>query len=67
VRHLAEQLAKVPGVVAVTLGGSRASGAAREESDWDFGLYYREEVRADDLRGLGFEGQVVEPGEWGAS
>ena len=38
VEYLAEQLAAVPGVVAVTLGGSRAVGAAAEGSDWDFGL-----------------------------
>ena len=64
-RDLAERLGGIPGVVAVTLGGSRASGTAREDSDWDFGLYYRGDIRADDLRGLGFEGTVVEPGEWG--
>jgi hypothetical protein len=40
--------------VAVTLVGS-----------WDFRLYYRGEIRADDVRALGFEGIVVEPGEWG--
>jgi hypothetical protein len=41
VEYLAERLAAVPGVVAVTLGGSRAVGAAVAGSDWDFGLYYR--------------------------
>ena len=64
-RELAEPLSRIPGVVAVTLGGSRATGAAREDSDWDFGLYYRERIRADDVRALGFEGTVAEPGEWG--
>jgi predicted nucleotidyltransferase len=64
-RELAEHLRGIPGVVGVTLGGSRASGAAREESDWDFGLYYRGRISADDVRGLGLEGEVVEPGEWG--
>ncbi len=39
--HLAAQLAAIPGVVAVTLGGSRATNTAVEGSDWDFGLYYR--------------------------
>ncbi len=39
VEYLAERLAAVPGVVAVTLGGSRAVGAAVAGSDWDFGLY----------------------------
>src|SRR5687767_7735140 len=56
---------QVPGVVAVTLGGSRAGGVIHPDSDWDFGLYYRDTIRADDVRGLGFDGTVVEPGAWG--
>ena len=63
--HLAERLAAVPGVVAVTLGGSRGRGDARPESDWDFGLYYRPRIDTDAIRALGFEGEVVEPGAWG--
>jgi predicted nucleotidyltransferase len=39
--RLAERLASIPGVVAVTLGGSRALGTSRPDSDWDFGLYCR--------------------------
>ena len=34
--ELVERLTHVPGVVAVALGGSRARGEARPESDWDF-------------------------------
>jgi hypothetical protein len=64
-RELAERLDGIPGVAAVTLGGSRATDNARQESDWDFGLYYRGRISADDVRALGFEGEVVEPGEWG--
>ena len=64
-RELAEQLMQVPGVVAVTLGGSRAGAVIHPDSDWDFGLYYRDTIRADDVRGLGFDGTVVEPGAWG--
>jgi predicted nucleotidyltransferase len=64
-RHLADKLREIPGVIAVTLGGSQSAGTATEDSDWDFGLYYRGEIRADDVRALGFEGTVVEPGEWG--
>jgi hypothetical protein len=64
-RDLSERLRHLPGVVAVTLGGSGASEAAREEGHWDFGLYYRGRIRTDDVRALGFEGEVVEPGEWG--
>jgi hypothetical protein len=52
-------------VLAVTLGGSRAGGVIHPDSDWDFGLYYRDAIRADDVRALGFEGTVVEPGAWG--
>jgi hypothetical protein len=52
-------------VVAVTLGGSRAGGAVHPDSDWDFGVYYRDSIEADDVRALGFEGTVVEPGAWG--
>ena len=62
---LAERLAAIPGVVAVTLGGSRARGEERPDSDWDFGLYYEGKLRAEDVRALGFPGEVVEPGEWG--
>jgi len=42
VEHVAGRLAEIPGVVAVTLGGSRATNTAVEGSDWDFGLYYRD-------------------------
>jgi hypothetical protein len=63
--HLADRLARIPGVEAVALGGSRARGEGRRDSDWDFGLYYRDRIEADDVRALGFEGDVVEPGAWG--
>jgi predicted nucleotidyltransferase len=65
VHELAARLGGIPGVVAVTLGGSRATGTAREDSDSDLGLYYRGDIRADDVRALGYGGTVVEPGEWG--
>jgi predicted nucleotidyltransferase len=68
VATLVDRVAKVPGVVAMTLGGSRARGAARPDSDWDFGLYYRgskQSVDVDAIRALGYEGHVVAPGAWG--
>lgn len=34
-------LAGVPGVVAVSLGGSRARGVESPGPDWDVGVYYR--------------------------
>jgi hypothetical protein len=52
-------------VVAVTVGGSRATKSHEPDSDWDFGLYYRGSIDVADVRALGFEGQVFAPGEWG--
>jgi hypothetical protein len=66
VENLAERLAAVPGVVAVTLGGSRAVGAAVEGSDWDFGLYYRGGLDPADISALGWPGRVFAPDEWGS-
>ena len=63
--YLAARLAAIPGVVAVTLGGSRATNTAVEGSDWDFGLYYRGRLDPADIRALGWPGRVFAPGEWG--
>ena len=63
--QLATKLAAIPGVVAVTLGGSRASNTAVEGSDWDFGLYYRGSLDPADIVVLGWPGRVFAPGEWG--
>jgi predicted nucleotidyltransferase len=65
VEHIAARLAQIPGVVAVTLGGSRATGEERPDSDWDFGLYYRGRIDPADVRALGWPGEVTEPGGWG--
>lgn len=64
-RQIADRLAELPGVVAVTLGGSRAAGTAGADSDWDFGLYYRGSIDPDDVRTLGWPGEVSGPGDWG--
>ena len=64
-RWVAGRAAAVPGVVAVGLGGSRAQGLHRPDSDWDFGLYYRGRLDPDDVRALGWAGTVFAPGEWG--
>jgi hypothetical protein len=61
---IADRLAGIPNVVAVVLGGSRATGTEQADSDWDFGIYYDGALDADDLRALGYDGQVFEPGEW---
>lgn len=64
-RHLAAELVRIPGVEAVALGGSRATGTATADSDWDFGLYYRGAIDTDAIRRLGWSGRVFEPGDWG--
>ncbi|MFI6685778.1 nucleotidyltransferase domain-containing protein [Streptomyces sp. NPDC050485] len=67
---LAERLTEVPGVRAVALGGSRARGTHRPDSDWDLGLYYRGDLDVPALSRLAAEvtGAPVEvagPGGWG--
>jgi hypothetical protein len=64
-RAIAERLAEIPGVVAVALGGSRATGTASTDSDWDFGLYYRGTLDPADVTALEWPGQVFAPGDWG--
>lgn len=62
---VAERAARIPGVLAVTLGGSRAQGSHRPGSDWDFGLYYRGRIEPGHVRALGWPGEVSELGGWG--
>ncbi|CQR64612.1 nucleotidyltransferase domain-containing protein [Streptomyces leeuwenhoekii] len=61
----ADRLAALPGVRAVALGGSRAGGSHRPDSDWDLAVYYRGAFDPADLRALGWEGEVGEIGGWG--
>ncbi|MFJ9445374.1 nucleotidyltransferase domain-containing protein [Kitasatospora sp. NPDC101235] len=66
IEDMAGQLTRVPGVVGVMLGGSRARGEERPESDWDLGVYYRGRLDLDELRALaGPEVEVAGPGGWG--
>ncbi len=63
----ADRLAALPGIEAVSLGGSRAQGTHRPDSDWDLAVYYRGSQggfspRA--LRDVGWEGEVSEFGGW---
>ncbi|MGC0419003.1 nucleotidyltransferase domain-containing protein [Embleya sp. AB8] len=60
-----ERLAALPGVAAVALGGSRAQGTHRPDSDWDFAVYYGDGFGPDAVRGLGWPGEVSEFGGWG--
>lgn len=73
-QRLGSELIACPGVTAVMLGGSAATGAADTHSDVDLGLYYdparaidldvlRQIVSAVDDRGTG--APVTEPGDWG--
>ena len=39
VAQLVAELGAVSGVVAIALGGSRATGTARPDSDWDLAVY----------------------------
>lgn len=62
---VAARLAGLPGVSAVSLGGSRVSGTHTASSDWDFALYYRGRFDPEDLRSVGWAGTVSEIGGWG--
>ncbi|MFF8639377.1 nucleotidyltransferase domain-containing protein [Streptomyces sp. NPDC015345] len=64
--HVADRLAALPGVEAVTLGGSRAQGTHAADSDWDTAVYYRgPSFDPAALRAIGWEGEVSGIGEWG--
>jgi predicted nucleotidyltransferase len=62
--HVAGRLGGLPGVAAVTLGGSRAEGTYRPDSDWDFSIYYRGHFDPQALRDIGWPGEVFEVGGW---
>ncbi|MEU4968381.1 nucleotidyltransferase domain-containing protein [Streptomyces smyrnaeus] len=63
--HVAERLASLPTVHAVTLGGSRAQGTHDPGADWDLAVYYRGPFDPAALRGLGWPGEVSQLGGWG--
>ncbi|MFK0026363.1 DUF4037 domain-containing protein [Streptomyces sp. NPDC090798] len=66
IEDMAKRLAEVPGVVGVMLGGSRARGEHRPESDWDLGVYYSAGLDLAALRALaGPDVEVAGPGSWG--
>jgi hypothetical protein len=62
--HVGDRLAGLPAVEAVTLGGSRAEGTHRPDSDWDFSIYYRGLFDPQTLRDIGWPGEVSEIGGW---
>jgi predicted nucleotidyltransferase len=65
VARVASELAALPGVTTVALGGSRANDTHRPDSDWDLGVYYRGALDPGAVRRLGHSGYVSELGEWG--
>ncbi|MEU3653968.1 nucleotidyltransferase domain-containing protein [Streptomyces sp. NPDC032161] len=70
IADMASRLVSVPGVRAVSLGGSRARGTHRPDSDWDLGVYCRGVPDVAALTALASEvqgapAQVAGPGGWG--
>ena len=66
----AARLIAVPGVVGVALGGSRARGTHRPDSDYDLGVYYAGALDVAALRTLAREVadrpvELTAPGGWG--
>ncbi|MFC5502192.1 nucleotidyltransferase domain-containing protein [Lysinimonas soli] len=66
VDELATRLAGLPTVEAVALGGSRAQGTHRPDSDWDLAIYYRGDFDPNELRALGYPGEVSQLGGEGS-
>lgn len=62
VDDIIDTLASMTGVIAITIGGSRATGMADVGSDWDLGVFYRGGI---DLSQLERFGDVFPPGRWG--
>jgi predicted nucleotidyltransferase len=62
---VADSLIRLPGAVGVALGGSRAQGTSRPDSDWDFSIYYRGSFDPEHVRALGWQGQTTDLGGWG--
>lgn len=65
VERIAAQVAAIGGVTAVALGGSRARGDHRADSDWDLGVFYRGALDTNAIRALRYSGQIFEPHQWG--
>lgn len=74
IRRITEELQRLPGIAGVVLGGSRAKGTAKPDSDIDIGIYYDESrgFRVEDVaraaKGLDDEHRdniITSLGEWG--
>lgn len=55
---------KIDSVGAVARAGGDLSASAPIPPE-AYLVYYRKQLDADELRGLGFEGEIAEPGSWG--
>jgi hypothetical protein len=69
-QELADDLCEVAGVRAVALGGSRARGSHRPDSDFDLGVYYEGDLDLGALEHLAARWadapvRVTAPGGWG--
>jgi predicted nucleotidyltransferase len=65
IARTADALIDLPGVEGVALGGSRAQGVERPDSDWDVAVYYRDGFDPAAVRRLGWAGEVTDLGGWG--
>lgn len=71
--RFAHELVEVPGITGVVIGGSRARGTHRPDSDVDLGVYYRGDfggetvaaLRALAERHTGQPTDIAVPGNWG--
>ncbi len=73
-KTIVERLSAIDGIAALVLGGSRAKGTARPDSDVDIGIYYEAdrpfavealENAARELDDSGRTGLMTQFGEWG--
>jgi len=65
VADLVERLMKLPDAVAVARVSGETTAAEPARSELPLLIYYRGSIKADDVRALGFEGEVSPPGAWG--
>ena len=65
VADFVDSLMNATGVVAVARAAGATAGAERARGEPPYLVYYRGSLEAGEIRGLGFEGEVSEPGAWG--
>jgi len=63
--HVGSALHGLAGVAGVSLGGSRAQGTSRPDSDWDLAVYYRDGFSPESIEALGWPGHLTPVGGWG--